>query len=336
MKSLKAALITFAMFVGVLAQATPAHAQSQWYWYYSTGGPCWNTVAGPSHGGPSYACDSPGASYLQNNYVHNGARGDVTDTTGSGDYCNSYANSQNAFAFTQYLDSPSNYYWGDPTTQSYCYANGTTWGTNVNEQANTSRAGGAQHFASVKGTAVYPWASSNGFGSSPLLYIDAQFGAFTNTSSQAWGYLCADFLDTAGSSQILELCGDEWDWGNKMKGLGYGTGDCSGPIYGAPDLAMEFQKFNSSYTHYFTTRNGTTSTSKTLARGTDFSLQISTTQLLNAAKQANTDCSSHVHLTTTSASGYKLVGVEDGIEQGGSSTGQVNAEEKGLIFATLY
>jgi hypothetical protein len=359
----------------VLPYASSAHASGEYNWYNSTStGGCWATSGG-SGGSSAAQCDSPGANWLGQNYnsstnrgahyVGGGAGGDVMYTKSSGDYCNSYsAAGWNTVPFNTYLSS---YYWGAASSTfngSYCYADGSAWGTNVSDTSTSTNrtiyAAGAQHFASVQGVAAYPWSSSK-FGSSPMLYTLGKLGVFANTSKQAWGYLCADVQDTGGSGQVLELCGEEWDWGSKQT-LPVQTAGCSSPGYGDPNMpafGAINQKFGKDLnggipasSQIFTTRGGSypVQTAQTFARTTPFtfSMQVSTTQLNNAIRMVNAQCKSTAGMTSfsTNVSQYRLLGVEDGVEQGlcqptvqtcpPAGTYDVNAAESGLYFSTLY
>lgn len=316
-----------------LCRSTDARAQSVWYWYYSpsSGGGCWNTVSSPTKGSAAYQCDDPGANYLPSStiagqtvhtYIQNGAFDDVRSVAAhSGDYCNSY----DMAAFTSYLDSDP-YYFGNPTSRSYCYADGSEWGQNVNDSA--ANAAGAQHFASVQGTAAFPWS----FGSAPSLYIYSTFGDSTNTSSSAWGYLCADLIDTAGASNELEICGDEWDWNRQQPNL-VGCGNLDGV-----QLAMPEDYFRATAQRYTTERAGSsdTVTSVTVPARTVFSMEITVQDLTNAISGANSTCGSLYGTSwSDSVSGYRLMGVEDG-EELALVNGDINGNEDGLLFGTLY
>lgn len=321
-----------ALLLGILGPSIPAHAQSTWYWYYSPtgGGGCWNTSAGPSHGATAYQCDDPGSKYLPSSTIAgqtvqtsigDGVWGNVDGHAAhSGDYCNSY----DMTAFSGYVQG-NPYYWGDPASGSYCYADGSTWGTNINPTGAT--AAGAQHFASVQGTQVFPWS----FGTNPELYIYNQFGDFTNTSSSAWGYLCADLKDTGGAGDTLEICGDEWDWhrqaANKV--------GCFHPA-GQTPTALPEDYFEPSGENFTTERSGSsnTVTSQTIARGTVFSMDITTQNLQTAITWANSWCSAQGTWSSNLA-GYRLMGVEDG-EELAQNTGDINGAEQALLFATLY
>jgi hypothetical protein len=338
---LKRLVITLAVLIGVLAPSTPAYASSTWYWYYSqsTGG-CWNTVAAP--GSPAYVCNNVAASYVptyqgQNTYIHNGAFGDVTSAASrSGDYCNSYDDQVNGDSFSGDVDA-NPYYYGDPSTTdtfngSYCYADGDVWGPNDNQKAGTTPLNpGVQHFASVQGITAKPWS----FGTSPVLYVRSNFGVQTNSSTHAWGYLCADLKD-AGTGDTLEICADDWDWGSKNAPNNVG-GCSSGTAFSSPPLGMveDYLAAPGTTEVYTTTQPGSSYTStgaKTLTSSV-FSYTITAAQVIQAAKDTNRVCG--LAMNTTSAASYRLMGVEQGVELG-NSTGDVNSSTGNLQFATLY
>ncbi len=326
-KSLKAAVVTCALLVGVVAQATPAQATTR-YWYNNPG-------------------SNPGANYLPHTtingqsvqtYYQYGVWGNVSSGASvSGDYCNTY----NMTPFSGYLDG-NPYYYGDATSRSYCYAQGSIWGTNV----NGSNGAGAQHFASTQGASAYPWATS--FGANPSLYMFSKLGVTTNTSSQAWAYLCADLIDTLGVGDILEICADEWDWGQKNSPDIVG---CFNPTFLPPALYVKptalpvawVEPANSAppkpyAPRYFEERpqSSNTVTTKLVTRGTPFSVDITKTHLLNAIADSASCNASYGTNFSTKTWGYRLMGVEDGLELGAGVTGRVNGVEEGLVVATLY
>ncbi|MGH8891299.1 MAG: hypothetical protein ACRDV3_16250 [Acidothermaceae bacterium] len=338
-----------ALFFATFGSATAAHAQSAWYWWESNNNQdCWSTTAGPS--APwSPQCVTPGANYFptsngRTTYIGRGFYGGAfADVDGhasqSGDYCNSYPQT-----FSTYLDAPSDYYWGESSSQSYCYAKGALWGTNVkNNVTDNSNPGkdypapGAQHFASLQSIGAYPWSSQFG-GANAQLYVRTQFGVSTNSTTQAWGYVCADLVDTAGQGNTLEVCGDKWDWGKKVPDAHDMA--CMN-LSGEKPIALPVNKYGTDHT-YMTTQPGSasTATSKTLTRGTLFTMAITSTNLLNAIRDANSStigCTKNHQYWSTNLSGYRLMGVEDGLELSDATPNhQVNGAEQGLVVADLY
>jgi hypothetical protein len=340
-----------ALVLGVALPATSAAAQQPpWYWYNSsasTTGGCWESVASPSAGAQDINnCDTISSGYVPtygglNTYLHNGALWDVTSKAArSGDYCNSYNDQVNGDPFTGDVDQDP-YYYGDPSTTdtyhgSYCYADAATWGTNDNEiSGGPIYNPGVQHFASIQGIIAKPWS----FGGSPELFVNSKFGVMTNSSTHAWGYLCADLKDPS-SGEALEICADVWDWGNKNapNNVGGCISASTGAKYGSPALGMveDYLAKPGTQEIYTTTRPGSSYTqtnAKTLTPVALFSMDITTANLKQAASDADRVCG--LSLSTTNLAGYQLMGVEQGVELG-SSTGDVNGVEQDLQFATLY
>lgn len=370
-----------------LLAAAPAHAQSVWYWYYGAGSNqnCWDTAA-PSSGAEAYSCDTPAAGYFTSKTTGNpavsayvvpnvtgngGAQGD-SELTSPGDYCNQWGfagfNSTDSAALggDTGFNPPSpvsSYQYGDEGYPGYdnlsaCQAEGSVWGELLSSGDSSSGGSnicysdcGIEHFASVQGLGDVPWSTSFS-PADPALYLYSNFNAYAFsplnvTNEQAWGYVCAVLKDVS-TSNLLEICGNDW---NAPTGGGLNNVVACQTFDGYRlDLPMAQYLAAPKTSLFATTRAGSTyTTTATDVNGT-YSLEITTTELTQAATSANTGCygldntalNNDATKYSTIPSEYKLMGVEDGVESWNKThavpvaLSYLGGNESNLLFATLY
>jgi hypothetical protein len=347
--------VTAVVLMVGLSAGTSAGQANTFYWY--GGSPdCWAIGATPAQNGSKCDVGSHATVANESEPAHNGIGADLRQTFGkSGDYCHVY-NVYEKYGACENQGAT----W--PLSFSTFGAPEPTNETIAACRKSNGAACGAQHYVAFNEQEDYPW-SSSWFETEPALNISAELALSISRASSTWAYLCPVFK-APGQNDYLEYCFDEYQ-GNttenlpappfEARGYGLNTICASANINGVESTVDQVVSpfAAGSPTPYGTTVAGSASTGVGSGSANVYlHAKITDADLLSAIQRdnletnhiANHEGSPEYNWSGTKygchrgisqqVTGYKLVGIEDGVE-GRPSVG-VNATTQNLKAWTEY
>jgi hypothetical protein len=297
--------------------ASPSIATAATFNWYGQSPDCWQTGAPWA---PSSSCDFPGGGL-----VSNGITGDITEATGSGDYCNVYN-----------------------VNSTICDNEDATWPLSFKYTAACEYdvpACGIQHYVSLASQDDEPWAAWAG---APALVISTELAITKSTApTDAWAYLCP-VIEVGSANTYIEDCFDEWQGTDTQSNLpeppfkneGYGLST----ICASPEGRFAADQVVTAFESKVTTPFGRTLAGSTVVGGkpaaTHFEVEITAEELANVIRREEEAVSEKPRRCGRSLGGsghvpeYRLVGIENGIEGGGHT--QLGATVSNLRAWTEY